>query len=125
MLAMNRTPIVAKKIVTTVLTCGLVVFATAAAAQGFDGTIVVKEGKVLPVKPGQPMCFPVEAEGRFQPVEVNTWLGEHAINVPDMHGMDDPGTGAMLEGRGMARSGGGRADHRGRAGPAVRLTMTR
>ena len=55
------------------------------------GTIVVKEGEVLPVKPGQPIRFPIEPRGRFQRVEVNSWLGEHAINVPDMHEMDDTG----------------------------------
>jgi len=60
-----------------------------------NGTVVVREGKVLPVKPGQPIRFPVEGTGRFKPVEVNSWLGEHTINVPDMHGMDDTGAGAM------------------------------
>ena len=60
-----------------------------------NGTIVVKEGQVLPVKPGQPIRFPIEGKGRFQPVEVNTWLGEHAINVPDMHQIDDTGAGVM------------------------------
>jgi CheY-like chemotaxis protein len=59
------------------------------------GTIVVKESKVLPVKPGQPIRFPVEAKGRYQPVEVNKWLGAHTINVPDMHMLDD--TGAAVE----------------------------
>ena len=60
-----------------------------------NGTVVVREGKVLPVKPGQPIRFPVEGTGRFKPVEVNSWLGEHTINVPDMHEMDDTGAGAM------------------------------
>ena len=60
-----------------------------------NGTIVVKDGKVLPVKPGQPIRFPIEAKGRFQPVERNTWLGEHTISVPDMHEADDTGFGAM------------------------------
>ena len=60
-----------------------------------NGTIVVKEGRVLPAKPGQPIRFPVESKGRFQPVQVNRWLGEHAINVPDMHEADDTGFGAM------------------------------
>jgi len=60
-----------------------------------NGTIVVKEGRVLPAKPGQPIRFPVESKGRFQPVQVNQWLGEHAINVPDMHEADDTGFGAM------------------------------
>jgi len=60
-----------------------------------NGTVVVKDSKVLPVRPGQPIRFPVEAKGRFQPVEVNRWLGEHTISVPDMHEFDDTGIGAM------------------------------
>jgi len=59
------------------------------------GTIVVKESTVLPVRPGQSIRFPVEAEGRFEPVEVNQWLGEHSIDVPDMHELDDTGAGAL------------------------------
>ncbi len=55
------------------------------------GTIVVKDGTVLPVKPGQPIRYPVEAKGRFEPVTVNTWLGEHSIDVPDMQELDDTG----------------------------------
>jgi len=62
-----------------------------------NGTIVVKEGKVLPVKPGQPIRFPVEAKGRFQPLTVNKWLGEHTINVPDMHGADDTGAAQVMK----------------------------
>ncbi len=62
-----------------------------------NGTIVVKEGRVLPAKPGQLIRFLVGAKGRFQRVEVNQWLGEHAINVPDMHEADDTGFGAMQE----------------------------
>ena len=60
-----------------------------------NGAIVVKEGKVLPVKPGQPIRFPVEAKGRFEPATVNKWLGGHTINVPDMHQIDDTGAGVM------------------------------
>ncbi|UCH53029.1 MAG: aminoacylase, partial [Pseudomonadota bacterium] len=60
-------------------------------------TIVVDKGKVLPVKPGQPIRFPVEAKGRYEPLDKNKWLGEHTINVPDMHGMDDTGAGHMLK----------------------------
>jgi len=60
-----------------------------------NGTIVVKEGQVLPVRPGQPIRFAIEAKGRFQPVERLKWLGEHTISVPDMHEADDTGFGAM------------------------------
>jgi len=60
-----------------------------------NGTIVVNDGKVLPAKPGQPIRFPVEAEGRFKPIDVNRWFGEHSISVPDMHEADDTGMGEM------------------------------
>ena len=62
-----------------------------------NGTIVVKDSKVLPVRPGQSIRFPVEAKGRFQPVEINKWLNENSINVPDMHEMDDTGAGAIYK----------------------------
>jgi len=62
-----------------------------------NGTIVVKGGKVLPVRPGQPIRFPVEEKGRFEPVEVNKWLGAHSINVPDMHGFDDTGASELAK----------------------------
>ena len=59
------------------------------------GTIVVKDSKVLPVKPGQSIRFPVESKGRFQPAEINKWLGEHTISVPTM--MDDTGAGKLMK----------------------------
>jgi len=61
------------------------------------GTVVVKEGKVLPVKPGQPIRFPVEAKGRFEPVGINEWLGAYSINVPDMHKLDDTGAAGVAK----------------------------
>lgn len=60
-----------------------------------NGTIVVKNSKVLDVKPGQSIRFPVEAKGRFQPVEINKWLNENSINIPDRHGFDDTGAGKI------------------------------
>ncbi|AZQ09202.1 amidohydrolase family protein [Shewanella khirikhana] len=60
-----------------------------------NGTIVVNKGKVLPVKPGQPIRFPVEEKGRYEPLDSNKWLGEHTINVPDMHVPDDTGAAAL------------------------------
>ena len=54
-----------------------------------------KDSKVLEVRPGQPIRFPVEATGRFQPLEVDKWLGTHSIKVPDMSQMDDTGAGAI------------------------------
>jgi len=62
-----------------------------------NGTIVVKESKVLPVKPGQPIRFPIEDKGRFEPVTVNKWLGAHSINVPDMHELDDTGASKLTK----------------------------
>ena len=62
-----------------------------------SGTIVVKDSKVLPVKPGQAIRFPIEDKGRFVPVEVNEWLGEYTINVPDMPELDDTGAGKMMK----------------------------
>ena len=62
-----------------------------------NGTIVVKDSKVLPVKAGQPVRFPPETKGRFEPVEKNQWLGEHTINVPDRRAVDDTGDGRALE----------------------------
>jgi len=60
------------------------------------GTIVVKDSRVLPVRPGQSIRFPVEAKGRYEPVEVNKWLGAHAISVPATR-IDDTGAGATLK----------------------------
>jgi len=60
-----------------------------------NGTVVVKDGKVLPVRPGQPIRFPVEAKGRFRPIELGRWLSEQPINVPDMHNVDDTGAGTV------------------------------
>jgi hypothetical protein len=50
---------------------------------------------VLPVKPGQPIRYPVEDKGRFVPIDVNKWLGEHTINVPLLPHVDDTGAGAI------------------------------
>ncbi|HRD64775.1 MAG TPA: amidohydrolase family protein [Candidatus Competibacter sp.] len=60
-----------------------------------NGTVVVKQGTVLPVRPGQPIRFPVETKGRFQPVDVDKWLGEQTISVPDLHQLDDTGAGEI------------------------------
>ena len=62
-----------------------------------NGTVVVKDSKVLDVRPGQSIRFPVEPKGRFQSVEINKWLGKHAISVPDMQGFDDTGAGKLMK----------------------------
>ena len=46
-----------------------------------NGTIVVKDSKVLPVNPGQEIRFPVEPKGRFAAIEVNAWLNKHTIGL--------------------------------------------
>jgi len=58
-----------------------------------NGTIVVKDNEVLPVRPGQPIRFPVEAEGRFVAANITEWLDEYTIPVETVH-IDD--TGAAL-----------------------------
>ena len=60
-----------------------------------NGTIVVDQGEVLDVKPGQPIRFPVQAEGRFEPVERNKWLSDYTINVPDMQVFDESGAATL------------------------------
>jgi hypothetical protein len=39
-----------------------------------NGTIVVKDSKVQKVFPGQPIRYPVEAKGRFKPLERNAYI---------------------------------------------------
>jgi len=66
-----------------------------------NGVIVVKDSKVLPVKPGQPIRFPIEDKGRFEPVEISKWLNQNTIGLNqglsqiDLH--DASGAGAVLK----------------------------
>jgi len=66
-----------------------------------NGTIVVKENEVLPVKPGQEIRFPIEDKGRFEPIAVEGWLNEHTIGLnPDLlqiHVEDQSGAGTLLD----------------------------
>ena len=66
-----------------------------------NGTIVVKDSEVLPVKPGQVIRFPVEAKGRFKPIDVDIWKAEHTIGlnpeISQIHLDDDSGAGKALE----------------------------
>jgi N-acyl-D-glutamate deacylase len=65
-----------------------------------NGTIVVKDSQVLPVKPGQQIRYPVEPEGRFEPISREGWLNEHTIGLnPDFAAGeldDDTGLGEVL-----------------------------
>jgi len=62
-----------------------------------NGTIAVKNGQVLNVNPGQPIRYPVEPKGRFEPVEVNKWLDDHAIKTPGELSLDDTGATKVIE----------------------------
>jgi len=63
-----------------------------------NGTIVVRDSKVLEgVKPGQPIRFPVEAEGRFEPVDVNRWINNNTITRRTLPTVDDMGVTEALE----------------------------
>jgi len=62
-----------------------------------NGTIAVKKGEVLEVKPGQPIRYSVEAKGHFLPVEVNKWLDDHAIKTPGVISIDDTGATSVIE----------------------------
>jgi N-acyl-D-amino-acid deacylase len=61
-----------------------------------NGTIVVKDSKVLPVKPGKPIRFPVEEKGRFKAVNITEWLDKYTIPVETMH-VDDTGAAEILD----------------------------
>jgi len=65
-----------------------------------NGTIVVKDSEVLPVKPGQEIRFPVEPKGRFEPIEVSAWLNKHTIGLNpgllETHLEDESGAGVVL-----------------------------
>ena len=65
-----------------------------------NGTIVVKDSEVLPVKPGQEIRFPIEPKGRFEPIVVEGWLNEHTIGLnPELsqiHLEDETGAGNAL-----------------------------
>jgi len=67
-----------------------------------NGTVVVKDSQVLPVKPGQEIRFPVEPKGRFKPIGVEGWLNEHTIGLnpelSEIHVDDESGAGQLLEG---------------------------
>lgn len=66
-----------------------------------NGTIVVKDSKVLPdVKPGQQIRFSVESKGKFEPLKIEGWLDKHTIGLnPNLleHLHDDTGMGVAVE----------------------------
>jgi len=62
-----------------------------------NGTIAVNKGKVIDLKSGQPIRYPVESKGRFVPVQVNKWLDEHAIKTPGVLSIDDTGATKVIK----------------------------
>ena len=63
-----------------------------------NGTIVVRNSTVLKdVKPGQPIRYPVEDKGRFEPVNVSRWISEKTITPIDVHLEDDCGLHEAIE----------------------------
>jgi len=61
------------------------------------GTVVVENSKVLPVKAGQQIRYPVEAKGRFEPVSINKWISDRTILWNPYAAMpDDTGAGKEL-----------------------------
>ena len=55
------------------------------------------QSKVLPVKAGQPIRYPVEDKGRFEPVNVAKWINEKTIlSTPYPAAPDDTGAATEL-----------------------------
>ena len=44
-----------------------------------NGTVVVKDSKVLEVYPGQPIRFPVEDQGRFKALDEKVWRAQFQV----------------------------------------------
>jgi len=71
-----------------------------------NGTVVVRDSEVLAdVKPGQPIRFPVEADGRFVSVDVNRWINENTISRRTLPTVDDMGVTKALEQEGPQKDG--------------------
>ncbi|UCH74123.1 MAG: hypothetical protein JSU82_17735, partial [Rhodospirillales bacterium] len=62
-----------------------------------NGTVVVDSGKVLDVRPGRPIRFPVEPRGRFEPISPGGWLSENTISDQIVPHMEDTGLGSVVE----------------------------
>lgn len=62
------------------------------------GTVVVEDSKVLPVKPGQPIRYPVEDKGRHEPAGITKWINERTIlSAPYGPAPDDTGAATGLK----------------------------
>lgn len=52
-----------------------------------NGTIVVKDSKVLKgVNPGQPIRFPIEDKGRFEPLSIENWKNDYLVGDEFLQG---------------------------------------
>ncbi len=60
-----------------------------------NGQVVVKKSKFQKVWAGQPIRFPVEEKGRYEPISAQQWIERYAINVPNI---DDSATGPQSAG---------------------------
>ena len=59
-----------------------------------NGVVVVRNSEVLPdVFPGQPVRFPVEESGRFEPLSPEAWQQEFIDSPAGFGGLDGPGRG--------------------------------
>ncbi len=47
--------------------------------------------EVFPVKPGQPIRYPVESEGRFEPASVESFIADTTILSGTYPALDDSG----------------------------------
>ncbi|MGE0056326.1 MAG: amidohydrolase family protein [Hyphomicrobium sp.] len=62
------------------------------------GTVVVEDSKVLPVRAGQAIRYPVEEKGRFEPVNIGQWISDRTIlSAPYAPMPDETGAGAELK----------------------------
>lgn len=56
-----------------------------------NGQVVVKNERVLKdVFPGQPIRFPVQEKGRFEPLDVDAWRGQYLVAPPTGFNALDP-----------------------------------
>jgi len=63
-----------------------------------NGVVVKDDGEVLDIRPGQPIRFPVEAAGRYEPVTTDGWLSTNTITDRLLPASDDTGLGRVAGG---------------------------
>jgi len=56
-----------------------------------SGRMIVKDSEFqYDTFPGQPIRFPMEDKGRFEPLTINKWVKDFSISTPDIHVADEP-----------------------------------